>query len=99
MCTEEQMDDDLTACKTRKTTKSLYYRRWAEIAMRIILNFSTCSNVDTLDTTQELYNRVCGYYGSCDPLPHLDNKSYCEDIFDAAGIPKPTTCSISGTTQ
>ena len=99
MCTEEQMDDDLTACKTsEKQLSRCITEDAAEIAMRIILNFSTCSNVDTLDTTQELYNRVCGYYGSCDPLPHLDNKSYCEDIFDAAGIPKPTTCSISGTT-
>ncbi len=95
VCSDEYMDDDLGACKTNeKQLSRCMTEDAAEIAMRIILNFSDCNSVDTLETTQQLYDRVCGYYGSCEPLPHLDNKSYCEDVFDAAGIPKPATCSV-----
>lgn len=90
-CENEQMSDDISACKTSEEQLSRCVTEdAAELAMRIILNFSTCTNVDTLDTTAELYERVCGYgTGVGVPVPHLNNKTYCEHVFDEAGLPKP----------
>lgn len=95
-CSEEELSDDLSGCKTKEQQLSRCITEDAtEMAMRVILNFSDCNSAGSLTTTGDLYRRVCEYgTGVCVPLPHLGNKTYCEHVFDVAGIAKPpNTCT------
>lgn len=100
-CPNEQMKNDIGECKTKKDQLSRCSTEdAAELAMRVILNYSSCNNAGSLGSTSELYTSLCNYgTGVCQPQSNLDNKTYCEYIFDAVGIPKPQeTCATTGGT-
>lgn len=97
-CSSEYMQDDLSICKTEETQLSRCITEDAtELAMRALLYSSgrwvytpnQCTNRENkIGTMGELYTAVCNYGEGDTILPHLDNKTYCEYVFDKLGWPK-----------
>ena len=98
-CEDEFMEDDLSVCKTKESQLSRCVTEDAvELAMRALLYSSgrwvytpnQCTNRENkIGTMAELYTAVCNYGEGNTILPHLNNKTYCEYVFDTLGWPKP----------
>jgi|GEM_PF-6401683 len=99
-CSSEYIADDLSGCKTEDTQLSRCITEdAAKLAARAIL-FSggywvytpnQCTNREaTIPDYNALYEAVCNYgEGMCNPLDHLEGQTYCEYVFNQAGLPIP----------